>query len=191
MIGEWVMVAEILAGIALAKSAVSGVKSMIDTAKGVNDIAHHLDDLFKGQAQVKQKQKKDGKKGNKEWNIYLTEKLHDEKEAEGTSISDITAEVIEQKQIEEQIQAMAKMLNKRFGASTWDEIIELRKKRIEEAKEARKKAIEAAKKRAIESDKFWQKILVEGGKVIGLILGVICMYGIIATHAKAPMPWFW
>ena len=36
------MVAEILAGIALAKSAVSGIKSMLDTANDVNDIAHHL-----------------------------------------------------------------------------------------------------------------------------------------------------
>ena len=42
------MVAEILVGISLAKSAVSGIKSAIDTAKDVNDIAHHLDDLFKG-----------------------------------------------------------------------------------------------------------------------------------------------
>ena len=42
------MVAEILAGIALAKSAVSGVKSMINTAKDINEISHHLDDLFKG-----------------------------------------------------------------------------------------------------------------------------------------------
>ena len=33
------MVAEILAGLALAKSAVSGIKSMIDTANDVSDIA--------------------------------------------------------------------------------------------------------------------------------------------------------
>ena len=39
------MVAEILAGLALAKSAVSGIKSMIDTANDVSDIAHHIDDL--------------------------------------------------------------------------------------------------------------------------------------------------
>ena len=42
------MVAEILAGIALAKTAVSGIKSVIDTAKDVNDVAHFVDDLFKG-----------------------------------------------------------------------------------------------------------------------------------------------
>ena len=94
------MVVEILAGIALVKSAVSGVKSMIDTAKDVNEISHHLDDLFKGHEQVKKKQ---AKKGNKEWNIYLSGKFKDDEEEIGTSMSDVTAEVIEQKQIEEQI----------------------------------------------------------------------------------------
>ena len=47
------MVAEILAGLALAKSAVSGIKSMIDTANDVGDIAHHIDNLFKSRDQVK------------------------------------------------------------------------------------------------------------------------------------------
>ena len=47
------MVAEILAGIALAKSAVTGIKSMIDTANDVGDIAHHIDNLFKSRDQVK------------------------------------------------------------------------------------------------------------------------------------------
>ena len=47
------MVAEILAGLALAKSAVSGIKSMIDTANDVCDIAQHIDDVFKSRDQVK------------------------------------------------------------------------------------------------------------------------------------------
>ena len=184
------VVAETLAGIALAKSAVSGVKSMINTCKDINEISHHLDDLFKGHEQISKKTAQQ-KKGNKEWNIYLTEKLHDKEEEEGTSISDVTAEIIEQKQIEEQIQSMAKMLNKRFGANTWTEILELRKKRVEEAKEARKKAIAEAKRKAIESDLFWGKVLAEGGKIIGIIVGVIVMYWTIAVNSKAKLPWFW
>ena len=55
------MVVEILAGIALAKSAVSGIKSAIDAAKDVNDIAHHIDDLFRGQDQLRKKVAKDKK----------------------------------------------------------------------------------------------------------------------------------
>ena len=55
------MVVEILAGIALAKSAVSGIKSAIDAAKDVNDIAHHIDDLFRGQDQIRKKVAKDKK----------------------------------------------------------------------------------------------------------------------------------
>ena len=184
------MVAEILAGIALAKSAVSGVKSMINTAKDINEISHHLDDLFKGHEQVAKKTAKQ-KKGNKEWNIYLTEKLHDKEEEEGTSISDVTAEIIEQKQIEEQIQSMAKMLNKRFGAGTWSEILELRKKRVEEAEERKKRQIKNAKIAKEKSDKFWGKVLVESSKAIGILFLILAMYGFIATHSKAPLPWFW
>ena len=62
------MVAEILAGIALAKTAVSGIKSVIDTAKDVNDVAHFVDDLFKGYDQSRhaaRKAQEKAKKGDK------------------------------------------------------------------------------------------------------------------------------
>ena len=52
------MVAEVLAGIALAKAAVGGIKSAIDTAKDVNDVAHFVDDLFKSHDQSRQAAKK-------------------------------------------------------------------------------------------------------------------------------------
>ena len=184
------VVAETLAGIALAKSAVSGVKSMINTCKDINEISHHLDDLFKGHEQISKKTAQQ-KKGNKEWNIYLTEKLHDKEEEEGTSISDVTAEIIEQKQIEEQIQSMAKMLNKRFGANTWDEILELRKKRVEEAKERKKKRIQEIKTQAKESRIFWRKVLIESSKVVGIIFLIFGMYWGIASNSKVKLPWFW
>ncbi len=182
------MVAEILAGIALAKSSVTAVKSVINTCKDVNDIAHHLDDLFKGHDQV---QKKQAKKGNKEWNIYLTGKFKDDQEDDGVSLSDVTAEVIEQKQIEEQMKSMRNMLNKRFGADTWNEIVELRKKRVKEAEERRKKQKELLKERKKESNIFWKKVLVETSKGIGIISLVFLMYWAIAVNSKVKLPWFW
>ena len=42
------MVAEVLAGIALVSSAVKGIKSTIDTAKDIKDIAGSIDQLLDG-----------------------------------------------------------------------------------------------------------------------------------------------
>ena len=40
------MIAETLAGIALVKSAVDGIKSAIGTANDIGDIAGYIDNLF-------------------------------------------------------------------------------------------------------------------------------------------------
>jgi len=131
------VVAETMAAIALAKSAVNGVQSVINTCKDVSEISGQIDQMFHAHEQVK---KKHNVKGNKEWNNYLTQKLKDGEEEEGESYSDITAEIIEKKQIEEQLEHMKRMLNKRFGPDTWIDIVELREKRIAENKVKRAKA---------------------------------------------------
>ena len=51
------MVAEVLAGIALVSSAVKGIKSSIDTAKDIRDIAGSLEDLLDGAEQVEKRSK--------------------------------------------------------------------------------------------------------------------------------------
>ena len=49
------MIAETLAGIALVKSAVDGIKSAIGTANDIGgDIAGYIDNLFEGEKQVQQ-----------------------------------------------------------------------------------------------------------------------------------------
>ena len=188
------MVAEILAGIALAKSAVGGIKSMIDTAKDVNDIAHHMDDLFKGydQTRVKAAQaKQQPKKGNKEWNKYLTGKFKDGQEDEGVSFSDVTAEVIEQKQIEEQMAAVKRMLNKRFGPGTWDEIIALRKKRIEEHKKQIERQKEMDKVHAREVHDLWAEIWKWTWQLTFVISFFILVWGWLSYASKGKIPFIW
>ena len=55
------MIAETLAGIALVKSAVDGIKSTINTASDIGDIAKYVDNLLEGEQQVqKQRSKKSG-----------------------------------------------------------------------------------------------------------------------------------
>tara|TARA_R110002096_G_scaffold68954_5_gene165963 strand:- start:8899 stop:9450 length:552 start_codon:yes stop_codon:yes gene_type:complete len=177
------MVVEILAGIALVKSAVGGIKSVIESAKDINEISHHLDDMFKGhdQAHVKSVPKK---KGNKKWGDYLSSKFKDEDE--DVSMSQITAEIIEQKQIAEQVSAVAKMLNKRFGPDTWVEVLELREKRIKEQIENRKKAKASAAQHKKEDNAFYDKLIfyaVEFVKLIAVLgLGSGAVYIIWANR---------
>jgi predicted CopG family antitoxin len=167
------VVAETMAAIALAKAAVSGVKSVIDTCKDVSEISGQIDQMFHASEQI---DKKLGDKGKSAYNQYLNSKLKDGEEAGGESFSDVAAEIIEKKQLEEQLDQMRKMLNRRFGADTWEDILELREERQKTNKIKRKKAKEKylAKR---EHDRIlykkifngvWQTIVVSGA-VGGLI----------------------
>ncbi len=52
------MFAETLAGIALVKSAVDGIKGAISTAKDISEIADDIDKLFTGEQQIQKKKQK-------------------------------------------------------------------------------------------------------------------------------------
>ena len=190
------MVAEILAGIALAKTAVSGIKSVIDTAKDVNDVAHFVDDLFKGYDQSRhaaRKAQEKAKKGDKKWRDFLGKKLKDQDDE--VSMSDTIAEVIEQKQIEEQLEATKRLLNRRFGANTWDDIVDLRNEKIEalkkkRAREKEQREIDAERKRLGQED-IYDKILKfmwQGPLILGFVIG---MWWFISYNSKGNLPFLW
>ena len=125
------MIAETLAGIALVKSAVDGIKSTINTANDIGDIAKYVDNLLEGEKQVQQQRAKKS----------------------GASISDqfgiesVAQEVIDARIAQEKIQEMRTLIDMRFGPGTWQSIVDLRNKRIKEAKEAAAKARREAIKR--------------------------------------------
>mgnify|MGYP003132877584 CR=1 FL=1 len=125
------MIAETLAGIALVKSAVDGIKSTINTAKDIGDIAKHVDSLLEGEKQVQQQRAKKS----------------------GASIGDqfgiesVAQEVIDARIAQEKVQEMRTLVDLRFGPGTWQSIVDLRAKRIKEAKEAAAKARREAIKR--------------------------------------------
>ena len=125
------MIAETLAGIALVKSAVDGIKSTINTANDIGDIAKYVDNLLEGEKQVQQQRAKKS----------------------GASISDqfgiesVAQEVIDARIAQEKIQEMRTLIDMRFGPGTWQSIVDLRNKRIKEAKEAAAKARREARLR--------------------------------------------
>jgi hypothetical protein len=118
------MIAETLAGIALVKSAVDGIKSAIGTAKDVGEIAGHIDNLLTGEKQVQeQRSRKSGASLGDQFGI-----------------KSVAQEIIDARLAQEQVQEMRTMIDMRFGPGTWQSIVDERARRIKEAKEAERQA---------------------------------------------------
>src|SRR5210317_1883406 len=118
------MIAETLAGIALVKSAVDGIKSAIGTANDIGEIAGHIDKLFEGEKQVQQQRAKKSGAGV----------------ADQFGIQTVAQEMIDARLAQEKITEMRNLVDMRFGPGTWKGIVDERARRIQEAKEAALKA---------------------------------------------------
>ena len=146
------MIAETLAGIALVKSAVDGIKSAIGTANDIGDIAGYIDNLFEGEKQVQQnRNKKAGSAG-----------LGDQ-----FGVDTVAREVFDARIAAEKLQEVATMVDMRFGPGTWKGIVAERAKRIQAAKEA------AAAARREEFRK--QEEMMENIKLGALLTGVVAI----------------
>ncbi len=145
------MIAETLAGIALVKSAVDGIKSAIGTAQDISEIASHIDNLFEGEKQVqKQRAKKSG--------TGIADQF---------GIKTVAQEMIDAKLAKEKMQEIAAMVDMRFGHGTWAAIVAERVKRIQEAKEAALAARREAMKKHNE--------MVDNIKIGAIIAGIVAL----------------
>ena len=146
------MIAETLAGIALVKSAVDGIKSAIGTANDIGDIAGYIDNLFEGEKQVQHtRNKKAGSAG-----------LGDQ-----FGVDTVARDVIDARIAAEKLQEVATMVDMRFGPGTWKGIVIERANRIKAAKEAA-----AAARRA---EILKQEEMMENIKVVALIVMVFAI----------------
>ena len=124
------VVAEVLTGIALVQKSVEFIKSNIQTANDIREIAGSIDDLFAGEKQVQQARNKKAGGGG----------LGDQ-----FGVDTVAKEMIDAKIAAEHLQEVATMVDMRFGHGTWEYILEERKKRIDK----RKKAIKEARAKAL------------------------------------------
>ena len=145
------MIAETLAGIALVKSAVDGIKSAIGTAKDVGEIAGHIDNLLTGEKQVQQQRAR--KSG-----VGLGDQF---------GIKSVAQEVIDARLAQEQVQQMRTMIDMRFGPGTWQSIVDERARRIQQAKEAERAAKIKARR---EQEEFMESL--KQSVLISLVLAV-------------------
>jgi len=160
------MIAETLAGIALVKSAVDGIKSAINTAQDISEIASHIDNLFEGEKQVQQQRAKKSGTGI----------------ADQFGIKTVAQEMIDAKLAKEKMQEIATMVDMRFGHGTWAAIVAERAKRIQEAKEAALAARrEAMKKHNELMDNIKMGVIIAG--ILALGAGLIIMVMVSVANA--------
>ena len=145
-----------LAGIALVQKSVEFIKSNIDTANSISDIAGAIDGLFAGEKQVQQE-----RFGGKSILGQTKDAAHS---------------VIDAKLAQEQLRDMQILIDNRFGYGTWRQIIAEKNKRIREEKEriAEEKRIARQKKK--ERDEI---ILVVGSILTVAILFVLAVVGFV------------
>ena len=138
-----------LAGFALFKSAVDGIKSVIGTANDVSEIAGYIDNLFEGDKQVQQK-------SNKKSCVGVGDQF---------GVGNVAREIIDAKLAQEQMQEIATMVDMRFGHGTWRSIVDERARRIQEAREQAAIAKREQMRKARETE--------ESVKTALLVIGVI------------------
>ena len=162
------MVVEILAGIALAKSAVSGIKSAIDAAKDVNDIAHHIDDLFRGQDQLRKKVAKDKKSKPKSKMRSMFSRKMQEDEDDDLSVGAVATMVLEQKKMDREILNLGIRIDNKV---------------------AKQKKID--KEQAEESNEFWGKVWLFTWQSFVVVAGILVMWGWLASISRGQIPFLW
>ena len=133
------VVAEVMAGITLVKASVDFIKSNINTAKDIGEIAGAIDGLFKGHDELQSERARKSGLGIKDQ----------------FGIKNIAHETIDAKLAAEKMQEMKNMIDMRFGPGTWQSIVDERAKRIQEAKEAERLA--RIQKRKEEAE-FWEQV---------------------------------
>tara|TARA_B100001094_G_scaffold151890_1_gene147016 strand:+ start:2692 stop:3174 length:483 start_codon:yes stop_codon:yes gene_type:complete len=152
------VVAEVLTGISLVKASVDFIKSNINTANDIGQIAKQIDDLFAGEKQV---QKDRNRKSNRH---SISKQL---------GVESVAQEIIDAKLAQEQIQEISTLIDLRFGHGTWAGIIAERSKRIQQAKEQEKELLRQRMKR---KEEFHDTFMV-----ISIILGSVIAVGGLAV----------
>lgn len=143
-------IAEIMAGISLVKASVDFIKSNIDTAKDIGEIAGAVDGLFRGQEDINKKRSKNAGVGM----------------ADQFGIKTVAQEVIDAKLAAEKMQEMKNLINLRFGPDTWQSIVDLRAKKIQEEREA----IATAKRKKREEAREFEEMIKQAG-IVAVVLG--------------------
>ncbi len=134
------------------------------SARGVQEIAHGIDGLFHAKEQHDQNKEHDAGSSIGKKNKSILQKRAADDGSE-TSMSSAAAAVIEEKQLQQQLDDLKTEINSKWPSkagekTTWELILDERKKRIAEKKERERREKIEAEERAERR----QKVLIEIGK---------------------------
>tara|TARA_R110000803_G_scaffold25186_1_gene60172 strand:- start:970 stop:1479 length:510 start_codon:yes stop_codon:yes gene_type:complete len=157
------VIAETLAGLSLINASVKAIRGVIGTCQDVSEIADQIDSVITGTKEVHSKSHPLATK----WDNFIGKKLG--ASASKFSLGAIAKETIDEKLADEQLQLVRRMINKRFGPDTWDEIVEERRVRIEEHKKEQRKQ---GQKKQEANEKLY--------KILETVAGYIFLFVVIA-----------
>ena len=132
-----------MAGIALVKSAVDGIKSAIGTARDISEIADDIDKLFTGEQQIQRKRIK--------------------KQNDPFSVGSVARETIDAKLAQEQMYEVSQLIDLRFGHGSWQGIINERARRLQEQKEAERQ-------QRLAKEKQQEELMIGAAVILGLLI---------------------
>jgi len=140
-------VAEILAGAALVKASIEGIKSTIGAAKDIGAITTDLDNLFTGAQQIRQ-QKKQAK-------------------ATGQSATEI---IIQEELAKEAIEDAKQLIMARWDWGVWQKVVSLQK---EMQLAAKHKAAADARAAKVRKEEFESAATVGVSLILGILVVLI------------------
>ena len=172
----------IAAGFAIAKKSIELCKSALETADDVSGIAGHLDNLFHQRDKALQHVEDAKNKPQSAMQIAIANKTGGD--SSDTSISAVVSEVLEQKKIDRAILNLSIQINNKFGEGVWEEILQVRAKRLKAHKEQQEKAKKYLAEKKIKDAIFWDKVFTAIWQV-GIIIILIGGIGwFISTNCK-------
>ena len=155
----------VLAELSLAIAAVKSVGEAVDSVKSIAQIAGQLEDALN--LTEKAKKNAPAKPAGKHERI-VQQKLdkYDNTDGESTELGAIVQEVTDAKALRNELWRLGVKLDVKWGAGTWDKILEIRKKRLEKQKRLEEEHKERLLEIQKERKRFWMEML----KVLGLLI---------------------
>tara|TARA_R110002020_G_scaffold262028_2_gene476356 strand:- start:363 stop:872 length:510 start_codon:yes stop_codon:yes gene_type:complete len=154
----------VLAELSLAIAAVKGVGELIDSAKSVAEVAGALDSAL-NKCDYAKKNAPAKPIGKHERIVQQKLDKYDNTDGESTDLGAIVQEVTDAKALKIELWRLGVKLDVKWGAGTWDKILEIREKRLTKQKQLEQEHRDRLKELQEERKKFWLEIL----KVLGLL----------------------
>ena len=118
-------------------------------------------------------------------------KKMNEDEDDDLSVGAVATMVLEQKKMDREIMNLGIRIDNKFGEGTWTEILETRKKLIEEHNKQVQAQKELDKQHAEETHDFWIKVWTWTWQITVVVVFVMGMWWWLSYASKGKLPFLW